>query len=150
MAAGPWIIYNAAKRHLADGSINLSADSFRMALFTSASNATDLVNLTAIGSVTGEVTEGFGYSSSGKPLTGVTWAQGASAGERRFNSNPVVFTAIGGNITGVKYAVIFKQGASAGACKLLCRSQLSASQFTVLTGNTHTVAPSVNGIFVLR
>jgi len=150
MAAGAWTFYHLAKKHLMDGSIDLDTDTFRMGLYTSASNALSAANLSVVGSVTGEVTEGFGYSSSGKALTGVTWGTGASASEMRFDSTAVVWSASGGNIANVKYAVISKVGASAGARKLLCYSQLSSSQFTVTSGNTLTVTPSANGIFELN
>lgn len=149
MAAGAWTFYNKAKLHIGDGNIDLDTSSFRMSLYTSASNAaTD--TLSTIGSVNNEVTEQFGYSSSGKPLTGVTWAQGASATEMRFNCAATQWAAAGGNIQNVKYAVIWQVGASAGARKLLCRSTLSASQFNVTSGNTLTITPSANGIFELN
>jgi hypothetical protein len=74
MAAAPWQIYAAAKRHLASGDISLAADSFYLALYGSASNALDLVNLSAIGSVTGEAT-GVGYTAGRRLLVGVTWGK---------------------------------------------------------------------------
>ena len=150
MAAGAWTFYHKAKLNLMNGSIDLDTDSFRMSLFTSASNAADVTNLTVIGSVTGELTEAFGYSSSGKPLTGVTWAVGASASEMRFDATALVWAAAGGDIVNNKFAVIWKTGASAGARKLLCYSQLSTSQFTITSGNTMTITPSANGIFELN
>lgn len=150
MAAGAWTFYNSAKKHLMDGTIDLDTDTFQMGLYTSASNAISVANITVVGSVSNEVTEQFGYLSSGKTITAVTWAQGASATEMRFDSTAVVWTATGGDIAAVKYAVIWKVGASAGARKLLCYSQLSTSQFTVTSGNTLTITPSANGIFELN
>jgi hypothetical protein len=145
-----WVLYTAAKRHLMDGSIDLDTDSFRMSLFSSASNAADIAGLTAIASVTGEVVEAFGYSSSGKPLVGVTWGQGASPAQMRFDCTAVTWGAAFGDIANVKYAVIWREGASAGARKLLCYTQLSAAQFSIPSGNTFTVVPSPDGIFVLN
>ncbi len=72
MAAGAWTFYNIAKKKLMDGSIDLDTNTFRMSLYTSASNAATLT-LSTRPSVTGEVTEANGYSSSGKPLASVTW-----------------------------------------------------------------------------
>jgi hypothetical protein len=149
MAAGAWTFYNLTKRHLMDGAIDLDTNSFRMNLYTSASNAAT-VTLSTIGSITSEVSEAFGYSSSGKPLTGVTWAVGASASEYRFNCNQTQWAAAGGSIANIKTAVIWQVGASAQARKLLCYSQLSTSQFSVTTGNTLTITPSANGIFELN
>lgn len=144
MAAGAWQFYNSAKKYLMDGTIDLDTDTFRMALFTSASNAaTD--TLSTYASVNSEVTEQFGYSSSGKAMS-VTWGQGASAKEQRFDATAVVWSAVGGDINSVKYAVIFEVGNG----KLVCRSALSTAQFNVTSGNTLTVTPSANGIFELN
>lgn len=145
MAAGAWNFYNAAKKHLMDGTIDLDSHTFRMQLHTSASNAATLT-LSTVGAVTNQVAEQFGYSSSGKALTGVTWAVGASASEMRFDCTAVIWTAAGGSISAVKYAVIFD--VTGGL--LLCYSQLSAAQFSVTSGNTLTITPSANGIFELN
>ena len=42
MAAGVWNLYDLARRHLADGIFDLDSSSFRMSLYTSASNAATL------------------------------------------------------------------------------------------------------------
>jgi hypothetical protein len=146
--AGQWVFYNNGKRHLCDGAIDLDSDVFKMSLFTSASNAANTA-LTAAGSVTGEVAGAFGYVTSGKALPASTWLSGASASAFRFDSTAVVWTAVGGDIANIKYAVIYKVGASAGAKKLLMYCQLSTSQFTVTSGNTLSVQPSANGYFEL-
>ena len=147
MTAGAWTFYNKAKLHLMDGTIDLDTNTFRMSLFQSTSNCATLT-LSTVGSCSNEVTEQFGYSSSGKAITGVTWAAGDSAREMRFDSTAVVWTASGGSISGVKFAVIWQGTGSVG--KLLCFSQLSTANFTVTTGNTLTITPSANGIFELN
>jgi hypothetical protein len=147
MAAGAWTFYNIAKKKLMDGTFDLDTNSFRMSLYTSASNAA-VATLSTRTSVNNEVTEAFGYSSSGKPLASVTWAVGASATEWRWNCAAIVWTASGGSIANVKYAVIWQS--SGVADKLLCYSQLSTSQFTITSGNTLTITPSANGIFELN
>jgi hypothetical protein len=145
MAATAWAFYNTAKKYLMTGDIDLDTDTFRMALFTSASNALSSANLSVLGSVSNQVSEANGYSSSGKLLS-TLWSTGASASEMRWNADAVVWTATGGSITNVKYAVIFEvtQG------KVLCWSALSTAQFTITVGNTLTVTPSANGIFELN
>lgn len=148
MSAGAWTFYNKAKKHLMDGIIDLDTSTFRMALFTSASNAAT-VTLSSKASVSNEVTNGNGYLTSGKVITGVVWSVGASASEYRFDSTAVIWTATAGDIANVKYAVIFQHG-SAGVRKVLCYSQLSTSQFTVTSGNTLTITPSTNGYFELN
>jgi hypothetical protein len=150
VAASAWNFYYLAKKHMMDGTIDLDTDTFRMTLHTSASNAISVANLTVIGSVTGQLADGAGYSTSGKNLAAVTWGVGASASEMRFDSTAVTWTATGGDLTNIKYAVISKVGTSAGGHKLLMYSQLSTSQFTVTSGNTLTVTPSANGYFELN
>jgi hypothetical protein len=54
-----------------------------------------------------------------------------------------------GPIANIKYAVISKIGASAGANKVLAYSQLSAAQFSLTGLQNHTIVPSANGIFTL-
>lgn len=149
MAAGAWAFYNEAKKYLLTGDIDLNTSTFRMSLHTSASNAATNT-LSTKGSVDNEVAEANGYSSSGKALGSLTWTAGASASEMRFNAAALVWTATGGNIPNIRYAVIWIEGASAGSRKLLCRSALSTAQFTLTTGNTLTITPSANGIFELN
>lgn len=147
MAVGAWTFYNEFKKYLGKADIDLDLN-FRIQLHTSASNAAT-ATLSVIGSVSSEVTSGNGYSSSGKALT-KTWATGASASEFRFDATAVIWTATGGAINNVKFAVIWASGASALARKLVCYSQLSTAQFNVTTGNTLTLTPSANGIFELN
>ena len=149
MAAGTWTIYNSAKEYMLDGTIDLDGDTFSMSLCTSASNAAT-ATLSVLGSVTNEIADGNGYSTSGQDLSAVTWATGASAGEMRFDATANLWTASGGTIANVRYAVIHVNGASAGAHKLICYAALSTAQFTVGSGDTLTVTPSANGIFELN
>jgi hypothetical protein len=150
MAVGAWTFYNKARKNLGAGSIPLanSMSTLRVSLFTSASNAAT-ATLSTIGSVTNELTEANGYSSSGKALGTVTWTAGASAGQYRLNSSTLVWTATGGAISNIKFAVIWYNGASAGARKLLLRSTLSTSQFTLSQNNTMTITMAATGIFNL-
>lgn len=146
-AAGAWTFYNSARKYIGSADIDLNQTSnFRMSLYTSASNAaTSAAVITVRGSVTSEVTEQFGYSSSGKALTGVTWTTGASAAQIRWNSSAVFWSANGGTIGSIKFAVIWYTTGE----KLLVRSQLSTAQFSITAGNRLTITPSANGIFTL-
>jgi len=151
MAASAWSIYNKFKEYMADGTIDLDNDVFRLGLYTSASNAAT-ATLSTRGAVTNEVANGNGYTTGGKTLAGVTWATGASAGEMRFDATATIWSASGGNIANIKYAVLYDEstGTSAGNRNLVASSQLSTSQFTVTDGNTLTITPSANGIFELN
>ena len=148
MAAGAWTVYNLAKKKIGNATLSLASTVFRVSLFTSASNAAT-ATLGVISSVTNEVSEANGYSSSGKSLTGEVWTVGASAGQYKLDADDVVWTGTGGAISNIKFAVIWLSGASAGGRHLLCRSQLSTSQFTLSSGNTLTLAMNASGILTL-
>ncbi|MGE0363065.1 MAG: hypothetical protein AB7R67_20295 [Vicinamibacterales bacterium] len=148
MAASAWAVYNLAKKKIGNGTISLAATVFRMSLFTSASNFAT-ATLGVISSVTNEVSEANGYSSSGKALTGEIWTVGASAGQYKFDTDDAFWSANGGAISNIKGAVIWLSGASAGGRHLLCRSTLSSSQFAISAGNRLTVQMNVAGVLLL-
>lgn len=148
MAATAWVVYNKAIQKLADGTIDLSASTYRMVLVGSAGNfATSTLSL--LGSVTDEVTEANGYSSSGKALTTEAWTVGTSAGQYKFDVDDVTWTATGGAINSIKAAIIFTSGDSAGACHVLCWSQLTTNAFNLASGNTLTVQMNSAGVFTM-
>jgi L-amino acid N-acyltransferase YncA len=60
----------------------------------------------------------------------------------------LVFTAIGGSLTNIKYAVI-RTSSGAGAGKVVCFSTLSTAAFTVTVGNTITISPAATGVFAM-
>lgn len=146
MAAGAWAVYNEAKKYIGNATLNLSTAK-RITLHTSASNA-NTATLSIYSELTNEVSESNGYSSSGKSLTSVVWTQGASAGQYKFDADDVVWTGTGGAISNIKFAVISNVSGGASG-KLLCRSQLTSSQFTLASGNTLTVAMNASGILTL-
>jgi hypothetical protein len=143
MAATAWSIYNLAKKYIGNGTIQLGVNVFKVQLHTSASNASTFTISTAA-SVSSEVSNGNGYTTGGKSLTSVVWTVGASAKQYKFDSADPVWTATGGNIANIKFAVIKN---SAG--KLVCWSRLTTSQFTLTTNNTLTLTMNASGIFTL-
>lgn len=148
MAAQAWTLYNLAKKKIGNATLNLSSTAFRLTLHTSASNAATLT-LGTFASLTSEVTEANGYSSSGKALTSEVWTVGASAKSYKFDVDDVVFTGTGGTIPNIKFAVIWISGASANARHLLCRASLTSSQFTLASGNTLTLQMNSLGVFTM-
>ena len=143
MAATAWTLYNKAKKKLANGTIKLGVDIFKMQLHTSASNAST-ATLSTAASVTGEVANGSGYATGGKSCASPTWTVGASAGQYRFDSADLVWTATGGNIANIKFAVVKNSAGQA-----LMWSRLTTAQFTLTINNTLTVQINVNGYFTL-
>lgn len=148
MAAGAWTVYNEAKKYIGNATISLASTAFRLTLHTSASNA-NTATLSIYNELDNEVAEGNGYSSSGRALTTEIWTVGASAGQYKFDTDDVVFTATGGAINNIKFAVIWLSAAASANRKLLCRSQLTTSQFNLSTGNTLTIQMATTGVLTL-
>jgi hypothetical protein len=147
MAASAWQLYNDGKRYIGNGTIELGVGNFKMALFTSASNASTFT-ISTFASLTNEISATGGYTTGGKPLVPGTgqWTTGASAKQMKFTYSTigVTFTASGSALNNIKYAVIYQSGG-----KLLCFCQLSSTQFTVSSPNTLTVLPAATGVFTL-
>jgi hypothetical protein len=148
MAAQAWQLYNKAKKSIGNGTLSLASTAFRMSLVTSASNFATFT-ISTFASLTGEIADGNGYSTSGKALTGEVWTVGASAKQYKFDCDDAVWTATGGAISNIKGAVIWLSGASAGARKLLCRASLTSTQFTLAQNNTLTVQINASGVLTL-
>tara|TARA_Y100001951_G_C11105689_1_gene164584 strand:+ start:58 stop:504 length:447 start_codon:yes stop_codon:yes gene_type:complete len=147
MAATAWSFYDSFREYLGNGDFDLNGTSvgFYMSLHTSAASANvNTASLSTYASIANEVGSGNGYTTGGASVTARTWAAGASAGVFRFDSTALVWTATGGSIANVKYAVIYQAGG-----KLVCFSKLTTSQFTLAEDNTLTITPSANGIFEL-
>jgi len=147
MAAAAWSFYNSFREYLGEGDFDLSGTSvdFMLALHTSAASANiNTATLSTQASLGNECANGNGYATGGASVTGRTWAAGASAGVFRWDSTSRIFTATGGTIANIKYAVIYKSGG-----KLVCFSKLTTSQFTLADANTLTITPSASGIFEL-
>jgi hypothetical protein len=151
MAASAWQLYNDGKRYIGNGTIQLGVNNFKMALFRTSSNASTFT-LSTFASLTAEISATGGYVSGGKALVPATgqWTVGASTIQMRFTYSTIglTFTASGGPLTNIRYAVIYKD-AVGSAAKLLCFCQLSSSQFTVSSPNTLTVLPAATGVFTL-
>ena len=146
MAATAWSFYNSFREYIGNGQFDLDGTSvgFYMALHTSAASANVNTNtLSTQASLANEVAAANGYSTGGASVTSRTWASVATD-KYRFDSTAVVWTATGGDISNVKYAVIYQSGG-----KLVCFSKLTTSQFTLAEDNTLTVTPSASGIFEL-
>lgn len=148
MAAQAWKLYNLAKKKIGNGTLSLASTVFRISLVQSASNFAT-ATLGVFGSITSEVADGNGYSTSGKGLANEAWTVGASARQYKFDADDVTWTGTGGAISNIKGAVIWLSGASAGARHLLCYASLTSTQFTLASGNTLTIQMPSGGIFTM-
>jgi hypothetical protein len=153
MAAGTWKIYASAKKYIGNGTITLGAGVFKMQLHRASASANILhlstISTNASGSVPGQLSTLGGYTSNGKNLVPATaqWVAGTSTKQMKFT-----YTTIGlvvtGTLNNVKYALI-RNSTGSGAGKLLCFCTLSASAFTIASGNTLTISPAATGVFTL-
>lgn len=151
MAAGKWKLYEAAKEYLADGTFDLDdTTNWKIALFLSTSNANTLsVGTGVYGDLTNEVANGFGYTTGGEALGGITWNR--SGGTVTFDSNNPIWTAAGGSIV-ARFAVIYKDATVNGIVKPLlcvCLLDVTPADVTATNGNTLTITMNASGIFTL-
>ncbi len=154
MAASAWIVYDTFRRFIGDGTLNLSTvGNFHLHLFTSAAT-TNITNaaLSTLGSISDEVANANGYLISGRTML-QSWSIGDSAGQQRFDMGDLIWTATGGTIPNIRYALIVAQTGASGQDPLnvICmRAALTTAQFTLQQASTLTVStPATDGIFEL-
>lgn len=148
MAADKWRVYNKWKEYMSDGTVDMDADTFKMALFTSASNAATLT-LDNFAALTNQVAGGNGYTAGGETLTTVTWNE--SSGTVTFDADNVVWTASGGSIT-ARFAVIYDDTVATPVVDALvayCLMDNTPADVTATDGNTLTVQINASGIFTV-
>jgi hypothetical protein len=96
MAASAWQLYNSGKRYIGNGTIELGAGSFKMALLNSASN-TSTFTLSTFASLTGQISATGGYTSGGKELVPATgpvdgWCFCKADEVHLFNGGPDIYS----------------------------------------------------------
>ena len=142
MAASAWRMYNEAKKYLWGADLDLNGTTVRVKLLAGTKSAA-VSNYTrsTFASLTHIVTN---LKNAIKSLPGILLTAGASAKELKFDSTAFIFSASGGTVTSIQYAVIGISGGKAlGWCKL------TTAVFSVTAGNTLTITPHANGIFTL-
>ena len=149
MSAQAFKIYNLAKKKIGNATLSLASTVYRMTLHTSSSNAATLT-LGVYASLTNEVTEANGYSSSGKALANEVWTVGASAKSYKFDFDDVVWTGTGGTIPNIKFAVVWISAAATANRHLLATASLTSTQFTLSQNNTLTLQINSLGCFTMQ
>jgi hypothetical protein len=148
MAADVWDFYNQFTELVADGTMDLDADSFNLGLYLSTSNAA-MLTLSGRLDLTNQHASANGYTQPGSALAAVTWSR--AAGVTTFDSADEVFTAAGGSII-ARYAVIDDDTVTTPVADPLCCFTLldnAPADVTVTTGNTLTIQMNASGIFTL-
>ena len=146
MAADAWVLHDKFKLYLGDGTADMDADAFKMALALSTSNiATTSVN--ALSTVTNEHANGNGYLTGGAAVSTPTWTE--SSGTITFDCADQVWTASGGSIV-ARFAFIYDDTITTPvADPVVCHSLLdnSPADVTATDGNTLTITINASGVF---
>ncbi len=146
MAAGAWQIYNEFKLTLCEKVMDLSADSFKMALLLSTSNAGSVSLATAqYATLTNELTTLHGYTLGGAAITRTLSASGATI---TFTSTNPSWTASGGTLT-ARFAVIYDNTSTNKDLVCYCLLDSTPADVSVTSGNVLTVQINAAGIFTL-
>ena len=143
MAASAWRVYNEAKKYMMTGDLDLNAGALRLKICSGTKSAA-VSNYTrsTFASLT-HITTNI-KSPAVKTPGSIYVSDGTSAKEQKFTTAAVVFTASGGSVTSIQYAVL---GISGGKALAWCK--LSTATLTVTTGNTLTITPNASGIFTM-
>lgn len=145
MPAGKWKLYDTAKLNIGSGVTDLDTNTFKIALFTSSSNANTLTNST-LSQLTNQVANANGYTTGGNTLSSVTWTQ--SSGTATFDAADTTWTASGGSIT-ARFAVIYDDTSASDSLVCVCLLDTAPADVTATSGNTLTIQFNASGIFTL-
>lgn len=145
MPAGKWKLYDTAKLNIGSGVTDLDTHTFKIALFTSSSNANTLTNST-LSQLTNQVANANGYTTGGNTLSSVTWTQ--SSGTATFDAADTTWTASGGSIT-ARFAVIYDDTSASDSLVAVCLLDTAPADVTATSGNTLTIQFNASGIFTL-
>lgn len=136
-------IYDKFKMYMADGTIDLDDDQFKIALMDSnhsfVSTHTDWSQVSA-----NEISGGNGYTSGGKVLANNTWAE--SGGTVTFDADNASWTASGGVLGPASHAVIYDDTATDD--KLICSIDFDGEE-SAGEGTEFRLTFNSNGIFTL-
>lgn len=141
-------IYNKFLEYMADGTIDLDGDTFKVALVSSTYTPSASTH-TVYADITNELSTANGYTAGGATLGTVTWTE--SGGTVTFDAADASWTASGGSIT-ARYAVIYDDTPSTPVAKPLVAYVLldtTPADVTATDGNTFTLSWNASGIFTL-
>lgn len=140
--AATFNIYNSFKVNMANGTIDVDTDVFRVLLYQTLSGVSD-ATLSSKGSLNAsEVTEANGYSSSGKTLSNVSYA--LSGSNAKFDADDVFWSATG-SITSMKAFVILVSGGN----ELVGWGQISTTSVSLTNTNRITLQWAATGLYTV-
>jgi hypothetical protein len=136
-AAGPWVLYNDFKLNAFKKLMDLSADTIKVALVTSSSNAIS-ATLTPATYVTinNELTTANGYTATGVACSSPTLTGGAGTATITWDVADATWTASGAGFT-ARAGVIYDS--TSGHLIAYCLLDSTPADVTVAAGNTLTI-----------
>ena len=141
MAAGAWVFTTSTRTKILSGQF-VSTDTYKIALFTSASNLTTAS--TTFAGVTNEVgTTNTGYTAGGIAV-GPLVLSGTTSVTAKLTTNPV-WTAGSANLT-AKWAALYEVG---GDIVAFCTLDSAGADVTATSGNTLTLDGQTNSVYTL-
>jgi hypothetical protein len=148
MPAGPWVLYNDFLFNEGRKAIDLVNDTFKIALFTSASSAINRAvsgaGYTAFAADGHEVAPGTGYSTGGAAVVS-SWVGGGSSATSTFDTSNPSWTASGAGFT-ARAAVLYSDSSAGKLAVSYCLLDATPADVTVPSGTTLQI--QVNDIFV--
>src|SRR3954462_7707892 len=143
-APGPWVVYNEFKETLGKKTVDLVNDAFKVALFTSTTNAASATLTTAqYATLTNQVANGNGYTTTGTSVT-PSWTR--STGTVTFDTSDAAWTASGGSIT-ARVAVLYDNTSTNKDLVAYCI--LDSTPADVVVSDTNTFTVNVVNVFTL-
>ena len=150
MTADAWVIHDSAKEYMGDGTIDLDADTFKVGLYLSTSNAAT-TSINGIAACTNEHAGANGYTAGGVALTSVTWTTSGTTVTFDAADMTDAWTASGGSLV-CRFAVLYDDTVTTPVADPIiahCLLDNTPADVTVTTGNTLSITFPSTGIFAV-
>jgi hypothetical protein len=148
-APGPWVVVDAAKKYLGDGTIDFDTDTLKVALFTSTTTPT-ASSITTY-STTNEVgTTNTGYTAGGNTVTTPAVTQSGTTTKYTASAIPA-WTAGSAGLT-ARWAMLYKSGTANSVTNPAIAYMLldsTPADVTTSSPNTLTINMPANGFFTI-
>ncbi len=120
------MFYNIFKKNILSDKINLSNDTFKMALLQS-NYTPDIDAHTVFSDVTGEVS-GSGYTAGGQVITGLNFTQDNTNDVGKLDASNVAWD--NSVITSARFGLVYRSGASSGDSYLVAYQSFGSDKST--------------------
>jgi len=136
---GPWVLYNDFKASVFKKKFDLTADSLKVALVTSTSNAISATLVSAqYANITNELTTANGYTAGGATAASPTITGGGATSTITFDTADVSWTGSSSGFT-ARAAVLYDDTATNKDLIAYSLLDSAPADVTVASGNTLTI-----------